>query len=90
MSATASTSPQSDAVDTIRRGHRSVRWLALSTGCYGLYLALLGPFYALVSDGPFSSMPHAVSAVIFLPADPVYRVPIIRSLYDDYLNWSVP
>jgi hypothetical protein len=61
--------------------------LALIAGCYGLYLALLGPFYALVGDGALSSMPHSVSDIIFLPADPVYRVPIIRSLYDDYLNW---
>jgi hypothetical protein len=64
-----------------------LRRVAFLAGCYGIYLVLLGPFYACVGDGPLSSMPRSASELIFLPAMPVYSVPLVRSLYDDYLEW---
>lgn len=69
------------------RFHRRLRRVAFVVGIYFFYLAALGPFNALVSAGPFASLPRFISDACFLPATPVIYIPIFRGLFTDCLDW---
>src|SRR4051812_13258923 len=70
---------------------RVQRWLSLgvlfSALSYPVYLFLLGPLYAATGSGLFDFLPQSVRDAWFAPAAPVYCVPGVRNLYDDYLAW---
>ena len=54
---------------------------------YPLWLALLGPYSAVIGTGRFDFLPQVVRDIPFYPVVPVYCVPRLRSSYDDYLHW---
>lgn len=62
------------------------RLLCLAAG-YFVYVLLLGPLFALDGHGYLNLVPKPVSRAIVLPALPVARVPVLRQIFRDYLDW---
>ncbi len=56
-------------------------------GIYLLYLALLGPFWALSGRGYLDVTPEGVRDAVWWPAMPVYVIPVLRRLHADYIDW---
>lgn len=63
-----------------------LRGFTFATAAYCVYLILLGPYLSLLESGRLDTLPRAIRDAPFYPAAPIYHIPIVRSLYDDYLQ----
>jgi hypothetical protein len=66
---------------------RVQRWLLLAVISYVLYLLLLGPLVALDGNGFLKIVPESVGRAFILPAAPIARIPGLRQVFRDYLDW---
>jgi hypothetical protein len=57
------------------------------TLAYGLGLLLLGPYSALEGRGRLDYLPAEVRVTPYYLTTPAMAVPLVRSIYDDYLLW---
>jgi len=62
------------------------RLLVVAAG-YFVYILLLGPLFALDGHGYLSFVPESIGTAVVLPAAPVARVPGLRRIFRDYLDW---
>jgi hypothetical protein len=62
------------------------RILVVAAG-YFVYILLLGPLFALDGHGYLSFVPESIGTAVVLPATPVVRVPVLRRIFRDYLDW---
>lgn len=66
---------------------RTFRHSMMVVGIYLLYLALLGPFWALSGRGYLDVIPEVIRDAAWWPATPVHMVPGLRHLHADYIDW---
>ena len=82
---------RSESAATVTKARSWRFYLGASLIGYVGYLLLMGPYLRLLDSGDLDSMPRPAQDAIFVPAWPVYQVPVVRSIYDGYLtHWSDP